>query len=237
MLGVPMEALNKNLDQKTIELCKSKFHRQILTSWIKLHQTDPTEVEEILNEYIILNKHILIENKTIQLNMYGQNNNVLKIAHIIKEDGKSKTIEDMNLNLNMQLSTLGYNSLVSAIPRKWKKNLKARCNQEKIEMAKVRPLTPEVKSDGKMISIHKLTTKKMYQTLVYKKTEEGTAIEKWINRILQGKIGTLIRANSINNRDTAEWQQIFANALLIPEPVIPDPLLFFSHMSIHYYIN
>ena len=56
-------------------------------------------------------------------------------------------------------------------------------------------------------------------------------------RILQGKIGTFIRANSINNKEMAEWQQIFADALLTPEPVIPDKLLFFSHMSIHYYIN
>ena len=63
--------------------------------------------------------------------MYGQNNNDLKIAHIIKEDGKSKTIEDMNLNHNMQLSTLGYNSLVSAIHRTWKKNSKQDVTRKK----------------------------------------------------------------------------------------------------------
>ena len=182
MLGVPLNALNKNLDEKTKELCKSQFHRQVLTSWIKVHQTDPKSVEEILNEYIVLNKHILIENKTIQLNNFGQNNNDLKIAHIIKEDGKSKSIENLNLDNNLQLSTLSYNSLVSAIPGAWKKQLRSKCNQVLIQMAKERPTEPEVKSNGKMISLQKITTKNIYQILVDKKIEEGTAIEKWVNR-------------------------------------------------------
>ena len=55
--------------------------------------------------------------------------------------------------------------------------------------------------------------------------------------VLQGKIRALLLANKINNRQNIEWQQIFADALMIPEPEISDQLLFFSHMSIHYYID
>ena len=160
MIGVPLEALNKNLDENTKTLCKSKFHMQVLTSWIKLHQNDPKETDEILNEYIILNKHILVDNKMIQLNFFGQNNNNIKIAHILKEDGKSKNMENINQDNNMQLSTLKYNSLVSSIPKNWKKQLKNKCNHEHIEKAKQKHTDPEVKIDGKMINLFKLTTKK-----------------------------------------------------------------------------
>ena len=83
----------------------------------------------------------------------------------------------------MQLNTLGYNSLVSSIPTNWKKQLKNKCNREHIEKAKQKHTDPEVKIDGKMINLFKLTTtKKMYQALVDKKIEEGTAIDKWISR-------------------------------------------------------
>ena len=67
------DALNKNLEEKQIENCKSKFHTQVLTSWIKLHQTDPISTDEILNEYLVLNKHILIGDKTIQTEFFGEN--------------------------------------------------------------------------------------------------------------------------------------------------------------------
>ena len=319
----------------------------------------------------------------MEIKQYKQNslekiNKNIKIAHIVKEDGKSKSIENINQDNNMQLSTLKYNSLVTAIPANWKKELKKNCNLEKIEKAKQNNTEPEIKSNGKMIKLTKLTTKNIYETLISKKIEEGTAIEKWINRfpilhdiewseiykrgfkittepylqsfqykviqgilncnynlynwtikdsskclycdetdtiehrlysceqsklfwrrleewitdnmecsfpltvcevlfgmnsnndpnikiinyliligkwyinntkqnetalffidflqIVQGKVSTLLHANQINNRKTEQWQQIFGDALMIPEPEIVDDQFFFSHMSIYHYL-
>ena len=268
---------------------------------------------------------------------------------------------------------------MTAIPGKWKKELKKNCNLELIEKAKHNNAEPEIKSEGKMIKLTKITTKRIYQTLVNKKIEEGTAIEKWINRfpilhdkewseiykrgfkistepylqtfqykviqgilncnynlynwkiqgsskclycnetdtiehrlysceqsklfwrrleewiadnlecsfpftvceilfgmksnndpnikiinyliligkwyinntkqnetalffidflqIVQGKVSTLLHTNQMNDRQTEEWQQIFADTLLLPAPAIVDQRIFFMHMSIHYYLD
>ena len=56
-----------------------------------MHNKDPSSIEEILNEYVLLNRHIQVENKSIAENFCENNNNNLKIAHLVNEEGKFKT--------------------------------------------------------------------------------------------------------------------------------------------------
>ena len=380
MLGVPLHALNKNLEKKIITVCKSEFHSQILSSWIELHSKNPKLiVEEILNEYIMLNKHIQVENKPIPENFCGNNNNNLKIAQLVSNDGKFKTLEILNRTPNTNITTMQYNSIKSAIPSEWKQKLKINCNIQKITETLQKETTPEVKINGKLVKITELTTKKIYQTLIKRKIQEGVNIEKWISRfpvlgtidwsviykhafntttepylqsfqykiiqgilncnynlkkwtilesnkclyceeidtiehrlyaceqsklfwkrvqiwmrdnlevsfpltvcevlfginmnsgdqnikvinfiillgkwyinntkqnekplyffdfltLLQNKIIAIVHGNKIQCRNTAEWQNIIVQSLMIPDPVIADDTIFFEHMSIYYYI-
>ena len=104
MLGITLHALNKNLEKKATKECKSEFHSQILSSWIELHNKNPSSIEEILNEYIILNKHIQVENKPIPENFCGNNNNNLKIAQIVNQRRKIQNIRNTQHNLQIQIS-------------------------------------------------------------------------------------------------------------------------------------
>ena len=182
MLAIPIHAMNKNLDKKVIKECKSDFHSQILSSWIELHNIEPSSTEEILNEYLILNRHIQVENKSIPENFCGNNNNNIKIAQIINEEGKFKTLEILNRTLTTNITTMQYNSIKSAIPLEWKQKLKTGCNTQNIIASIQQDTTPWVKINSKPINITEISTKKIYLTLIKRKIQEGVCIEKWISR-------------------------------------------------------
>ena len=181
MLAISIHALNKNLDKKVIKECKSEFHSQILRSWIELHNKNPSGIKEILNEYVLLNRHIQVENKPIPENFCGNNNNNLKIAHLIDEEGKFKTLEILNRNLTTSITIMQYNSIKAAIPLEWKQKCRAECNIQNITESIQKDITPEVKIRGKLINLTEITTKKIYQTLIKRKIQEGVCIEKYIN--------------------------------------------------------
>ena len=73
-----------------------------------------------------------------------------------------------------------YNSIKSAIPSEWKQKLKTDCSIQKITEIIHKETIPEVKINGKFVKITELTTKKIYQTLINRKIQEGVNIEKWI---------------------------------------------------------
>ena len=54
--------------------------------------------------------------------------------------------------------------------------------------------------------------------------------------LLQNKITSMVNGNKIQCRNTAEWQNILIQSLMIPEPEIADDTIFFNHMSIYYYL-
>ena len=69
--------------------CLPLFHRQVLESWIKVFCVKPETTTEILNEYILYNREIIIGKKIIALyqlpNKYFYD---IKIVDILDNEGK-----------------------------------------------------------------------------------------------------------------------------------------------------
>ena len=63
MLNIDTKVLNKNYNNHICKRAKSNFHQQILQLSLELHETIPTNKTDILNEYIIYNKNILLNKK------------------------------------------------------------------------------------------------------------------------------------------------------------------------------
>ena len=160
--------------------CKSDFHKQILEIWAEVFCADVTTPKDIANQYILHNKFIKVDNKPIQKNILGIHNmvNNIKIIDIIDRNG-FKAIQTVNQTCNVRLNILNYNSIKSAIPKKWKTTLVNDAN-----------LTPDYKLDNNIPYIRfsncskpitKVTSKDIYIHLLIDKIEQPTSVEKWTN--------------------------------------------------------
>ena len=92
MLNVNENILNKN---NNMEICKRakntlrKFHTQILQLWSEVHNTRPVSKNDILNEYLLYNKNILINRKVLEHIFFGKNCNVnIKLIDIYLQNGE-----------------------------------------------------------------------------------------------------------------------------------------------------
>ena len=125
MLNITPDMLNKNPSKEIIELTKTGFHRQIIEAWLRINKCRNYTEETILNEYILCNKNIKMKGKMFSKNFFKNDNSInLKIWDIIDNNGSLKTRENLNTELSLNMKQLDYNSLKSAIPIKWKKQLK-----------------------------------------------------------------------------------------------------------------
>ena len=52
--------LKKNLDLQIVAKCKTDFHKQVLSSWITIHSTEPKSYKEITNQFLLYNKSLKI---------------------------------------------------------------------------------------------------------------------------------------------------------------------------------
>ena len=67
------------------------FHKQILELWSKLDGTDPKTKTDILKEYVLLNKHIRIDRKPLEVKYFGTNcNQNMKVVDILNKNGTTK---------------------------------------------------------------------------------------------------------------------------------------------------
>ena len=147
-----------------------KFHKQMLEFWFEFFSVEPSTMQEILNEKLCLNKFILIQGRPI-----GENYNLVKKTGItnlgqLVNKNTFKTIRQLEAEYSCSLSQFQLNSLLSAIPSSWKKNLKDRTDF----------ITgPLYDLPGMRINIPKLTNKKIYEILTFSKASPS-AENKWV---------------------------------------------------------
>ena len=177
MMDIKETLLNKKLDRTFFEKCATSFHKQVLQSWTEYYGTKSSTNKEILNEYILYNKYIKMGRRTYSIdrfpNVFGYN---VKIIDIVDENGHFLERSILNEKLGSNLSQMSYNSLISAIPKDWKAKIK-----EKPVILTDR-LTDEirVKCNNILLSLEKITAKKMYNEIIQELAKPPTAIEAWI---------------------------------------------------------
>ena len=122
---------NNQLDHKLSKndlKCENKFHHQVLDCWFKFKSNPPSSTNEILNEYVFLNKFIQIDHNSILPSNLGlqisESLTDLKINDLLNANGKFMLPIDLREKNNWKISILHVNSLLSAIPRTWISKLK-----------------------------------------------------------------------------------------------------------------
>ena len=88
MLNIEKDILLRNFPLSLANNCRSDFHKQLLTSWYSIYCIEPKIIIEILDQYILENRHINIGRKTITAHELKDCNPDLKIFHITDVNGK-----------------------------------------------------------------------------------------------------------------------------------------------------
>ena len=129
---------------------------------------------EILNEPIWHNKFILINNTTAYFK-HWDNNGISIIGSLLGDNGKFKTLEELNRIHNININIMELNSVKSAIPSKWIKQVKNKhIIKHKLNGHKIMIMLNET---GKCLEDSKC--KDYYQAIVKVKKQPLTVIKKW----------------------------------------------------------
>ena len=177
MLSINRNMLNKKINLEYAKNCLSPFHRQVLESWIKVFCVKPETTTEILNEYILYNREIIIGKKIIALyQLPNKHSYDIKIVDILDSEGNILKRSQLNQKLETHLSEMFYNSVVSSIPQVWKKKLRP------VQIPKEGQGTDEIniKVDSKWTPLSKTNSKLIYESLLKQIIKPPTSINTWI---------------------------------------------------------
>ena len=106
-----------NIDTNTINMENVEpFYPEILVAWSKLQiEKKITTKEDILNEIIWNNKHMLINGKAMFYKEWF-NKGIKYIKDIIHENGHFLTTDEINNKYRIAVNIMTYNSIKASIP-------------------------------------------------------------------------------------------------------------------------
>ena len=96
------------------------FYKQIVQYWYEIYSIKPTNQNDILNEYIMYNKYILVDKKPVYWKKWTEKG-IHRIYDMVDNRGKLLSKPDLEVKFNCELDQMQYNSILSAIPKEWKK--------------------------------------------------------------------------------------------------------------------
>ena len=213
MLNIEYFHIDKNLDISRIGYCKSAFHKQVLESWIQVHANEPKNLKNALNQFLLYNRFIKIDRNILTVNDLkatdGKIKNDLfdlKIIDLVDRQGAFMDRNNFNISFNCQIGHLHYYSILSAIPRKWKKIIKS--NIPIPNLNNFRTPNESITLNCENIKLIRLLyNRDIYKHLLAPKYKEPTAISAWIE--------------IFPFMNDADWQKIF----ILPYTLVKEPYL------------
>jgi len=147
----------------------SLFYRQVLDAWYSYHSTQPKIAEEIKAEILWNNKFILIDQKPVLYKKWLKKG-IKCVQDLFDENGNLLTSKDLMSRFNMSFNILHHLSLVKAIPKHWRNQMKMNVQSQKVD--------PEACVYDQIMV---LTNKKLYWKLLENTVKQPTAIDHWIS--------------------------------------------------------
>ena len=123
-----------NFSEKDVHLaCKpTPFWKSVVQAHAKLNYHDICDINTLMEERIWLNSHIKINNNMIIIQEL-QSKGVMQIIDIFNEEkNRFYTVQELNEIFETKVLYLDYLSLISAIPKLWKKIIR----DQKIDLSK-----------------------------------------------------------------------------------------------------
>lgn len=115
--------LHCNFDTRKLPIYLPDFYKECLEAWSDLNITNVVSYDDVVNQTIWNNKHILIEKRYCFIK-YLADDGILKIRDLISNTGRFLKSEKI---LGLQLSPIHYFKLmgvINAIPNEWRQIIK-----------------------------------------------------------------------------------------------------------------
>ena len=170
--------LDHKLQVSDVSPCKiGSFHHQVLNCWYDIKSTQPLTMIELYNEYVFMNKFILVNNAPLTPRMLGMSDDFLNLKIIDFLDEKKKLIPAKNLKrkFKCRATILDIQCLISAIPVTWKR--KFQIHTESFQ----RLSEFNIQINKKPKELFKLKSSEIYWELVNNKIKAPTALYTWID--------------------------------------------------------
>jgi hypothetical protein len=166
-----------NLHMKDMPKITEDFYNSIFQMWAKLHYHEPTKPEDILTQLIWKNSLIKVDKKTIDYKSW-RDREINYIQDILNNNGNIGSKPEIERKFNTTFKFLEYESLVHAIPRKWKDVI--RNDQGNKNMIISRENKININNSKK--SLIEITTKEVYWELLTEVAERPTSENKWTQK-------------------------------------------------------
>jgi hypothetical protein len=168
----------------------SLFYNSIIKNWGKLRTTINPNKYLLKNEIIWNNKHIKINEKSINWKKWI-NSGIYKIEDILDKDSRFLKLETLKEKYKLNVNILNYISLIKNIPKAW------------LEILKDKSDIPS-DTDLKLVRIlnGNINAKDIYWILVDRKYKEHPSIRKW-----EEDYPALVEENEI-------WPKIYYNSYI-----------------------
>jgi hypothetical protein len=124
------DLLMYNLDEKALrnKNLGDSFYNDMMPIWANIHYTTPLKSDDIAKQILVNNSNIKIGNNPISLKMWPYQNKVRFIKDLLNQDREIAPKEYIETKYNIMIPTMRYNSIISAIPKGWKKTLREDSN-------------------------------------------------------------------------------------------------------------
>jgi hypothetical protein len=112
-----------NLEAKDMPVFKEELYNDIFRTWAQIHFHNPEYPHDITRQIIWLNSCIKIGNKVCKPKKYYQAG-IKYLKDLMNEECKIMKKKDLENKHGVKFTALEYESMISAIPNIWKRNLK-----------------------------------------------------------------------------------------------------------------
>ena len=171
------------------------FYTEVFQVWHELHNFNPTNGHYVCNELISNNAMLKIAGKVINKKQW-KFQEMTHIQHLLNDNGEFATVKYLNDKYAVKIPILSHNSVLSAIPKEWKKIIKEDGNVNNyVIFNDYFVMIEDVRK-----KLQELTTKEVYWHLLKKICKRPTSENSW-----EEETGL--------NFDEKEWESIYTNVL------------------------
>jgi hypothetical protein len=108
-----------NISSNDYPVFKDKFYEVIFQTWAEMHNNYPKSGEEVCRQLIINNSFIKIDDMPITKKIWNHNE-IKFIQNLLNNEGKMDTRQNIEKKYKIIIKPMTFNSMISAIPQKWK---------------------------------------------------------------------------------------------------------------------
>ena len=178
LICIPKKILMSKYSPQYITQNISPFYRQVLHCWFDFIATEP-EINYVQEEHLWNNKFILINNVPAR-NHKWQRSGLTKVKDLYDDNGILLSKDAIATKYNIDVCSLTYNSLVHAIPQRWKKHM----TTNYIKSKEINKDIEEIVIKNRCIRVEALTNKLVYSVLIDLVAKPPTVIDRWISEFV-----------------------------------------------------